>query len=92
MVIVAALAVMPTGATALATDDAFADKEKHDDKKDGKEPSSITVNDCGSVKLPLNIFCQNIASQVQGVEYAVALFGDQRLGEDEVNGAIEEAQ
>jgi hypothetical protein len=58
----------------------------------GKEPSSITVNDCGSVKLPLNVFCQNIASQVQGVENAVALSGDQQLGEDEVNGAIEEAQ
>jgi hypothetical protein len=36
MVIVAALAVMLIGATALATEDAFADKEKHDDKKDRK--------------------------------------------------------
>ena len=33
MVVVAALAVMMIGATALATDDAFADKKRHDDKK-----------------------------------------------------------
>ena len=33
MVVVAAMAVMLIGTTALATDDAFADKKRHDDKK-----------------------------------------------------------
>ena len=35
MVVVAAMAVMLIGATALATEDAFADKKRHDDKKKG---------------------------------------------------------
>ena len=35
MFVVAAMAVMLIGATALATDDAFADKKRHDDKKKG---------------------------------------------------------
>ena len=33
LAVIAALAVMLIGATALATDDAFADKKRHDDKK-----------------------------------------------------------
>ena len=73
MVIVAAMAVMLIGATALATEDAFAGKKKH------KEYNQATsqANACGNGKLPLNVFCQNIGSQVQGDENAVAASGSQ---------------
>ena len=85
MVIVSALAVMLIGATALATDDAFADKKRHDDKKKGGYEKSQAVsqkNYCGNGKLPMYVFCQNTGSQVQGEENAVALDGDQKSGED----------
>jgi hypothetical protein len=74
MVIVAALAVMMIGATALATDDAFADK-----KKKGYEKSQAVsqVNECGNGELPLNVFCSNTASQIQGDENAASLASEQ---------------
>jgi hypothetical protein len=81
MVVVAAMAVMLIGATAFATDSAFADgKKKH------KEYNQATsqANACGNGELPLNVFCQNIESQVQGDENAVAIDGTQQ-GEE---GAI----
>jgi len=67
------MAVMLIGATALATEDAFAGKKKH------KEYNQATsqANACGNGKLPLNVFCQNIGSQVQGDENAVAASGSQ---------------
>ena len=73
MVIVAAMAVMLIGATALATEDAFAGKKKH------KEYNQATsqANACGNGFLPENVFCQNIGSQVQGDENAVAASGAQ---------------
>jgi uncharacterized OB-fold protein len=73
MVIVAAMAVMLIGATALATEDAFAGKKKH------KEYNQATsqANACGNGFLPENVFCQNIGSQIQGDENAVALDGFQ---------------
>ncbi|MFY9966684.1 MAG: hypothetical protein WBL44_01165 [Nitrososphaeraceae archaeon] len=73
MVIVAVMAVMLIGATALATEDAFAGKKKH------KEYNQATsqANACGNGKLPLNVFCQNIDSQVQGDENAVVASGSQ---------------
>ena len=79
MVIVAAMAVMLVGATALATEDAFAGKKKH------KEYNQATsqANACGNGELPLNVFCQNIGSQVQGDENAVALDGVQAAFEEE---------
>ena len=85
MVIVSALAVMLIGATALATDDAFADKKRHDDKKKGGYEKSQAVsssNYCGNGKLPMYVFCQNTGSQVQGEDNAVALSGAQQSGED----------
>ena len=85
MVIVFALAVMLIGATALATDDAFAVKKRHDDKKKGGYEKSQAVsqkNYCGNGKLPMYVFCQNTGSQVQGEENAVALDGVQQSGED----------
>jgi hypothetical protein len=73
MFVVAAMAVMLVGATALATEDAFAGKKKH------KEYNQATsqANACGNGKLPLNVFCQNIGSQVQGDENAVSTAGSQ---------------
>jgi hypothetical protein len=70
LAVVAALAVMLVAATALATtDNAFADKKRHDDKKKGgyeKSQAVSQVNDCGNGELPLNVWCQNTASQIQG--------------------------
>jgi hypothetical protein len=71
MVIVAAMAVMLIGATALATEDAFATKKKEYNQ------ATSQANACGNGELPLNVFCQNIGSQVQGDENAVAASGAQ---------------
>ena len=69
LAVVAALAVMLVTTTALATEDAFADKKRHDDKKKGgygKSNAVSQVNDCGNGELPLNVWCRNTASQIQG--------------------------
>ena len=73
MAIVATMAVMLIGATALATEDAFAGKKKH------KEYNQATsqANACGNGFLPENVGCQNIASQIQGDENAVSLAAEQ---------------
>ena len=77
--VVAAMAVMLIGVTALATDDAFADK-----KKGGYEKSQAVaqVNNCGNGELPLNVFCQNTASQIQGDENSAALASEQGSSEE----------
>jgi hypothetical protein len=64
MVVVAAMAVMLIGATALATEDAFADKKK----RGGYEKSQAVaqLNYCGNGELPENVWCQNSASQTYG--------------------------
>jgi hypothetical protein len=88
MVVVAAMAVMLIGATALVTDDAFADKKRHDDKKKGgyeKSQAVSQVNDCGNGKLPLNVGCQNTASQIQGDENAAALASEQEFEDRRTN-------
>jgi hypothetical protein len=72
MFIVAAMAVMLVGATALATEDAYAGKKKYE-----KNQALSQANACGNGKLPLNVGCQNIASQIQGDENGVALAADQ---------------
>ena len=80
MVIVAAMTVMLIGATALATtDSAFGGGKKHYEKKQ----AISQANACGIGKLPLNVFCQNIGSQVQGDENAIALDGFQQAIEEE---------
>jgi hypothetical protein len=78
MVVVAAMAVMLIGATAFATDSAFADGKK----KYGKNQAISQANACGNGKLPMYVFCQNTGSQVQGEDNAVALSGAQESGED----------
>jgi len=72
MFIVAAMAVMLVGATALATEDAFAGRKKYE-----KNQATSQANACGNGELPLNVFCQNINSQVQGEENAVSAAGSQ---------------
>ena len=79
LVIVAAMTAMLIGVTALATDSAFADKKKHYDKNQ----ATSQANACGNGKLPVNVFCQNIDSQVQGEENAVSLSGSQQAAEEE---------
>jgi hypothetical protein len=69
MFIVATMAVMLVGATALATSEsAFASD---------KNQAVSQANACGNGELPLNVFCQNIGSQVQGDENSVAATGSQ---------------
>lgn len=77
-VIVAAMTVMLIGATALATDSAFAGKKKYE-----KSQAVSQVNDCGDGKLPLNVGCQNTASQIQGDENVVSQAAEQVFSEDE---------
>ena len=71
MFVVAAMAVMLIGGTALATEDAFAGKKKEYNQ------ATAQANACGNGELPLNVFCQNINSQIQGDENAVAATGSQ---------------
>jgi hypothetical protein len=78
MVVVATMAVMLIGATAFATDSAFADGKK----KYGKSQATAQANECGNGKLPMYVFCQNIGSQVQGENNGVALSGAQESEED----------
>lgn len=78
---VAALAAMLVASTALtSTDDAFADKKK---KKKGYEKSQALsqANACGNGELPLNVFCSNTASQIQGDENAVGITSTQSAEE-----------
>ncbi|MGI0042638.1 MAG: hypothetical protein ACRD47_02915 [Nitrososphaeraceae archaeon] len=71
--IVAAITVMLVGATALSTtDNAFAGKKKYE-----KSQAASQVNECGNGELPLNVFCQNLLSQIQGDGNAVNVIGVQ---------------
>ena len=82
MVVVAAMAVMLIGATALATDDAFADKKRHDDQKKGGHENGQAVsqsNYCGNGKLSYNVACQNTASQIHGDDNYVKLESEQEF-------------
>jgi hypothetical protein len=68
IVIVAAIAVMLIATSAVATEDAFAGKKKGYEKNQ----AISQANACGNGELPLNVYCQNIGSQIQGDENAVA--------------------
>jgi hypothetical protein len=73
LVIVAAVTVMLVSATALSTtDNAFAGKKKYE-----KSQAASQANACGNGKLPLNVFCQNLLSQIQGDGNAVNVIGVQ---------------
>jgi hypothetical protein len=73
LVIVAAVTVILVSATALSTtDSAFADKKKYE-----KNQAASQANDCGNGELPLNVFCQNLLSQIKGDGNAANLIGVQ---------------
>ena len=78
LVVVAAMAVMLIGATAFATDSAFADGKK----KYEKNQALSQANACGNGILPLNVLCSNSASQIQGDENAVSTASFQQGGDD----------
>ena len=71
--IVIAVAVMLVASAAAATEDAFAGKKK----KYEKNQALSQANACGNVELPLNVFCSNSASQIQGDENAVSTVSEQ---------------
>ena len=71
MVVLAAMAVMLIGATAFATDSAFAGGHGHK-KSYEKSQATSQVNYCGNGAMPYNVACQNTASQIQGDENFVA--------------------
>ena len=76
MFIVAAMAVMLIGATALATEDAFAGKKKGYEKSQ----ASSQANACGNGEfISVANFCQDIDSQNQGEENSVAQSGNQAI-------------
>jgi hypothetical protein len=78
------MAVMLIAATALAsTGSAFAGGHH---KKYEKNQALSQANACGNGKLPLNVFCDNKASQVQGKENGVALTGTQQAQDNGDNG------
>ena len=81
------MAVMLIGATALVTEDAFADKKRHDDKKKGgyeKSQATAQANYCGNGFMAENVGCQNTASQIHGDDNSVATESEQEFGEDEL--------
>jgi hypothetical protein len=67
LVVMAAMVAMLAAATVITTDNAFADKSQ----------AVSQVNDCGNGDSPTNVFCQNLASQIQGDGNAAALTGEQ---------------
>ena len=92
MFIVAAMAVMLIGATALATEDAFADKKKYSSKsqavsqvndcdnggEDHERPNGISTMDEDPIEIGgENIGCQNTASEIQGDYNSAALASEQ---------------
>lgn len=71
LLIVAALTVMLIGATALSTtDSALAGNKKYE-----KSQAASQANACGNGKMPLDVFCQNLLSQIQGDGNAVNIIG-----------------
>jgi hypothetical protein len=73
IVAVAAVAAMLVATSLVGTNDAFAGKKKGYEKNQ----AISQANACGNGVLPLNVGCQNIASQVQGDENTVAQAAEQ---------------
>ena len=79
MVIVAAMTVMLIGATAFATDSAFADGKK----KYGKSQAIDQANAFGNGDLAMYISCQNTGTQYDGKKNVVAIDSQQQQGEQD---------
>jgi methionine-rich copper-binding protein CopC len=63
---IAAIAALLIATVAITTDSAFAKKYK-------KTQTTAQENACGNGPLPLNIFCSNAGSQVQGRDNDVSV-------------------
>ncbi|MGH9979762.1 MAG: hypothetical protein ACRD8Z_28560 [Nitrososphaeraceae archaeon] len=73
LLIIGAVTVMLIGATILSiTDSAFAGKKKYE-----KRQAAAQANSCGNGEMPLNVFCQNLLSQIQGDGNAINIIGVQ---------------
>jgi hypothetical protein len=66
------------GSNLSAADNAFAGKKGYE-----KNQATSQANACGNGELPLNVGCQNVGSQVQGDENAVAIGAAQAFPEFE---------
>ena len=75
--IVAVIAATLVATTAITADSAFATKYRE------KNQATSQANACGNGELPLNVGCQNAASQIQGDENAVAIDAAQIFPEDD---------
>jgi hypothetical protein len=73
-ILAAAITALLVAVTALATTDSVFAYDK--------SQAAAQANDCGNGELPLNIGCQNTASQIQGDENVVAMASEQRFGQD----------
>ena len=78
------MAVMLVGAITLATSEsAFAVVDMDTRRVMRKSQATSQVNECGNGFYPLNVGCQNTASQIQGDENEVALAANQAFPEVE---------
>jgi hypothetical protein len=82
LVVVAAMTAMLVAATALATDSAFADKNRKHDGGYKKSQAVVQTNECGNGDTPIDVFCQNLDSQIQGDNNTPVLEAEQG-GEEE---------
>jgi hypothetical protein len=77
IIAVVTLAAMLVASTALVTvDNAFADKKKKTSYE--KTQATYQANECGNGNTPIDVFCQNLDSQIQGDGNAVAIILHQR--------------
>lgn len=72
LVAVTTAAEMLVATSLVSTYDVFAGKKKYE-----KNQSTSQANACGNGELPLDVYCQNINSQIQGEENSAALSGFQ---------------
>jgi hypothetical protein len=72
---IAVLATMLVTSAVMAAESVSATKYK------GKNQALSQANACGNGKLPLNVLCSNVGSQVQGEDNAVSLAGAQQAGD-----------
>lgn len=79
--IVAVIAATLVGTTAISADSVLAYE---------KSQATSQVNECGNGAMPMNVYCQNFGSQIQGEDNGVALDGVQSSGEDRHDGGHDE--
>ena len=73
------MTAMLLGATVLwpGQNSVFAGKEKYEQS----QASYSQANSCGNGKMPMDIFCQNLSSQIEGDGNAINVIGDTMTGE-----------